>query len=764
MNAKQHVHILSAIVILVTSLFFALPPTNTLAQTATITASENGAVSEQVTKENIAELVSNLNAEEITVLNKLLKIMTTKNAVTDPVTAPENTELIDSFETVWVDYSNFVVGNFKALPLAVQSGYQAILKTLGGRGLSGNLLFYLQVALVLLAGAVAEFVIGKILNFKRKSSPSEADESTGHTVKSLTISAGKNLLKLIAFVVAALIAAKLLLDNPFDRFLTMSAIVYLVVIARVMIIFLNYALAPKDSSKRLVSTNDTESQTVYRNFLFIACLIGAALFMLQVIREVPIDGRAPFLYWAGILIYIALIFTTWRSRHGISAIIRGNEDVTTPGLERMAAWWPTISMVIITLQFFIMQVIKSTGSVDTPPGANIITIMLIVLAPFFDTMLRGIIGKIVPKMQGEGEIAEAAFYETKHSYVRIGRVFFIALMFFVIGRLWGIEYANLAQQGFGGQIAKQGSGFLLIVAIGYLAWELINLWVNRRLAQDIPVGGAVVSEEGGGAGKSRMASVLPLIKMALQTSVILLTVLLGLSQLGLDTTPLLAGAGVFGLAIGFGAQALVKDVVSGVFFLLDDAFRVGEFIEVEGIMGTVEKISIRSLQLRHPNGPVHVIPYGEIPKLTNNSRDYVILKLRFTVPFDTNLEKVRKLFKKIGQEMMENPEHAENFIQPFKFQGVADVDDVGIVIRGKFSTKPGAQWMIRKEIYARVQKAFEENGIQFARREVRVQIPGLEKHPDLNPEQVEAIATAAGEAASIAAESEGKAPKKDLPF
>jgi small-conductance mechanosensitive channel len=286
----------------------------------------------------------------------------------------------------------------------------------------------------------------------------------------------------------------------------------------------------------------------------------------------------------------------------------------------------------------------------------------------------------------------------------------------------------------------------MVLAVGYLIWETVNLWINRMLAKDMPATAVEDSGEGegGGAGKSRMATVLPLIRMALQTTIITITVLLALSRLGVNITPLLAGAGVLGLAVGFGAQTLVKDIVSGVFFLLDDAFRVGEFIDIGGTVGSVAKISIRSLQLRHPNGPVHIIPYGEIPKLTNHSRDYVIMKLRFTVPFDTDLEKVRKLFKKIGQDMMGDPALAENFIQPFKSQGAAEVNDVGIVVRGKFKTKPGAQWAIRKQVYSRVQKAFDENNIDFARKEVRVQIPGLENNDDLDEKQKKANPHAAG--------------------
>ena len=235
--------------------------------------------------------------------------------------------------------------------------------------------------------------------------------------------------------------------------------------------------------------------------------------------------------------------------------------------------------------------------------------------------------------------------------------------------------------------------------------------------------------------------------MTLQVAIITITTLLALSNLGFNITPLLAGAGVLGLAIGFGAQALVKDVVSGVFFLLDDAFRVGEFIDVGGTMGAVEKISIRSMQLRGAKGPIHIVPYGEISKLTNHSRDWVIVKLRFTVPFDTDVEKVRKLFKKIGQDIMQDPEHAEDLLSPFKSQGVAEFGESGIVVRGKFTTKPGRQFAIRKEVFSRIQQAFDENGIQFARKEVKVQIPGLKENESLNAAQKEAVAAAAAEAA-----------------
>jgi small-conductance mechanosensitive channel len=149
------------------------------------------------------------------------------------------------------------------------------------------------------------------------------------------------------------------------------------------------------------------------------------------------------------------------------------------------------------------------------------------------------------------------------------------------------------------------------------------------------------------------------------------------------------------------------------------------------------------MQLRHHKGPVHTIPYGEIPKITNYSRDWVIMKLKFTVPFETDPNKV----KKIGADMLAEEEFASDFLQPFKSQGVFDFDDVGMIMRGKFMAKPGRQFVLRKEIYNRVKQAFEDNGISFARREVRVAFPGMDASPELTNDQKSIIAGAAADAA-----------------
>jgi len=185
-----------------------------------------------------------------------------------------------------------------------------------------------------------------------------------------------------------------------------------------------------------------------------------------------------------------------------------------------------------------------------------------------------------------------------------------------------------------------------------------------------------------------------------------------LVSVGVNVWPLITGLSVFGLAIGFGSQTLVKDVVSGLFFLIDDAFRFGEYIETSGAKGTVEKISIRSVSLRSSRGSIATVPYGQIGKIQNFSRDWVIEKLTFRVAFDTDVELVRKLFKKIGQDIASDPELAPDLIEPFKSKGIGEVEDGTLIIKASFTAKPGKQSMIRRAALRAVQNAFRENGIK----------------------------------------------------
>lgn len=236
-----------------------------------------------------------------------------------------------------------------------------------------------------------------------------------------------------------------------------------------------------------------------------------------------------------------------------------------------------------------------------------------------------------------------------------------------------------------------------------------------------------------------------------------IAVMVILSTLGFDIGPIFAGAGVVGIAVGFGAQTLIRDVFSGAFFLMDDAFRKGEYVEINTTRGTVERISIRSFQLRHHLGALHTIPFGEVSQLTNYSRDWVMTKLPLRVTYDTDVEKVRKLIKKLGNKLLEHPVIGHEFMEPLKSQGVYKMEDSAMIIRVKFMTKPGKQFAIRKMVYESIQELFAKEGIHFAHKEVTVRLADGGRVDDLTEQQKLAATSAARSVIDAEAEAEAAA-------
>lgn len=190
--------------------------------------------------------------------------------------------------------------------------------------------------------------------------------------------------------------------------------------------------------------------------------------------------------------------------------------------------------------------------------------------------------------------------------------------------------------------------------------------------------------------------------------------------MGVNIAPLLAGASIFGLAISFGSQALVRDIVSGIFFIADDAFRIGEYIDTGKLKGTVEAITIRSVKLRHQNGQVHTIPFGQLLSVTNFSRDWSTVKFNLRLARDSDVEKLRKAVKRIGQEMLDDDEIGPEMIEPLKLQGVADIVDNALVIRLKFTARPVKPNWVQREALKRIHNRFPELGIEFASNAVTV--------------------------------------------
>ena len=259
------------------------------------------------------------------------------------------------------------------------------------------------------------------------------------------------------------------------------------------------------------------------------------------------------------------------------------------------------------------------------------------------------------------------------------------------------------------------AGIILLVID--LAWSLVRVIIDRKLGDTDTTYEAGSERE---RRRARVRTLLPILRNVLMILFAAIALMMALSSLGVEIAPLIAGAGVVGVAIGFGAQTVVKDIISGVFYLLDDAFRVGEYIQSGSYKGSVESFSLRSVKLRHHRGAVYIVPFSELGAIQNMSRDWVIEKMTITVTYDADVDKARKIIKKIGQDLFADPEFAPVTIEPLKMQGIESLGDSGLLLRMKFMTLPGQQFTLKRRALRMIHQAFNENGIKIALPTVRV--------------------------------------------
>ena len=255
----------------------------------------------------------------------------------------------------------------------------------------------------------------------------------------------------------------------------------------------------------------------------------------------------------------------------------------------------------------------------------------------------------------------------------------------------------------------------LILLLADLIWIAIKSMIARRLELSAPAGDAMSGHSGGQPQDDRLLTILPILRNMLGIIIAAVAVMTALSELGVNIGPLLASAGIFGIAIGFGSQTLVKDIISGVFYMIDDAFRVGEYIQSGSYRGTVESFSIRSVKLRHHRGPIFTVPFGSLGAVENMSRDWSIDKFMVTVAFDTDIAKVKAITKEIGKALKEDPEFGPFLIETVKLKGVEHFGEYGMTLGFGMMLRAGGQSsVVRRKAYSMLKDAFAENDIQFA--------------------------------------------------
>jgi len=348
----------------------------------------------------------------------------------------------------------------------------------------------------------------------------------------------------------------------------------------------------------------------------------------------------------------------------------------------------------------------------------LLTTVLLVGAVFLSTTLQHVLAPRTPDNAQRTRPYKELVRSLAHALLRIAMaVAFIELL----GRIWGFSVLDFAlSNSLGKAISNSVSTIGLILLVTWLLWVVLDTAIQEALKP-------AVGRRAARQPSTRVRTILPMLRNAVKVILIVICTITTMANLGINVAPLLAGAGVIGLAIGFGSQQLVQDVITGLFILIEDTISIGDWVVLDsGHAGTVESLTIRTLRLRDGKGFVHSVPFGQIKAVTNQSRQfaYAFFSVQFT--YDSDVDASLALIHEVGQSITADPLLSSNLQGPLQVFGVDRMDLNGFVLTAQFRTISGGQYAVSRAFNERLKKRVDQtDNVHFA-QVYPVRLPGVE--------------------------------------
>lgn len=279
----------------------------------------------------------------------------------------------------------------------------------------------------------------------------------------------------------------------------------------------------------------------------------------------------------------------------------------------------------------------------------------------------------------------------------------VLLVLIGVLRLWGLGPGELLFAGTG--VADRASTALLILLVAWLVWHAARLSIEFLLLPR--------AEGSDIEASARTRTLVPLLIGVARVVIAVTATLLILSELGLDITPLIAGAGIAGLAIGFGAQTLVKDFLTGAFIILEDSISVGDVATVAGHTGVVESMGVRTVRLRDLAGTVHTVPYSEIGAIQNLTKDFSFAVFDIGVAYREDIDAVIAVMIQVAEEQHADPAFADLILEPMEVLGLDQFGDSAVIVKARIKTRPLKQWAVKRDYNRRLKRRFDTEGIEI---------------------------------------------------
>jgi small conductance mechanosensitive channel len=547
------------------------------------------------------------------------------------------------------------------------------------------------------------------------------------------------LLPIVAFCAVAYGVLSTMKPSQVTRLVALT-IINANVIARVVTAVARVVFAPKATGLRLLLVTDETANyaVIWVRRLTAVSVYGYFLAEVGLLLGLPSGVYGLILRAIGLLVVAMLVILVLQNRSAVTGWLKGGAEngPWSNVRQRVADVWHFLAIGYV-FAVYVVWALDIAGGFEFLLRATVLTVIVVAVVRLTTSTLRHLIERGFAlsaelKSRFPGLEARANRYLPFLQTLLRGVIYFFAVLMLL--ETWGLHAFAWLTSDFGrrvfGSLVTIGVILLVALALSEITNELVERYLRRRQGESYDA-----------ARSARVRTLLPLLRNAFRIVLFVMVALIVLSELGINIAPLLAGAGVVGLAIGFGAQTLVKDVITGFFILIEDTIAVGDVVDLAGHAGVVEGMTIRSIRLRDVAGAVHTVPFSSVADIKNMTKDFSYAVFDIGVSYRADIDRVIAVVREIGAELQSDPLFRSSILEPIEVQGLDRFGESSITIRARIKTRPMRQWDVSREFNRRLKRIFDEKGIEIPFPERTVHHRWEQQPPGVTPVQIEQIAT-----------------------
>ncbi|HHL4079827.1 mechanosensitive ion channel family protein [Burkholderia sola] len=532
-----------------------------------------------------------------------------------------------------------------------------------------------------------------------------------HRMPRALVSLALRAVPLLVFVGVASLTMSLLVeaDTPIES--ALEALIDTYVICRLVTIVSRLFFQPDARQLRLLHISDAWAAFAQRSIARIVIVVGACTAAVEIAANFGLTeaGHVALLKAVALVGHVMISVLILQCRRPVAARIRAagadRPTFTVVGNALADAWAPVSVFIVMALWFVWALDVHNGYRVLIALGGRSIAVMIAMR--MVSIVVFGALARLFQRREDDRTLVHLhayRYYPLLRQIVSgaIGVVTVVLLL-----QIWGVPIFRAFGTGtIGHRLASALMTIAIAAIVALVVWEAANIAIERRLQR--------WTREGNLVRAARLRTLLPMLRSLLFVMIALVVVLTGLSELGVNVGPLLAGASIFGVALGFGSQKLVQDFITGIFLLMENAMQVGDWVTLAGVSGTVEYLSIRTVRLRAGDGSLYTIPFSSVTTVNNTNRGLGNAAVKVSIAYGEDIERAIATLKEIGATLRDDPKYHDGILSDFSYWGIDQVDGAALALAGQIQCTDSARWSVQREFNRRIAETFRERGIRIA--------------------------------------------------